>query len=107
MVSRIIFDNMQPIINIPRMVMECQLVTYTEASGGRDFYWKLVDRNYNQLKNSIISGTAYDGQLLVVNDGNKLIKRFQHCWRFIRIVALAPVLGPATIFPETSGAQML
>ncbi|KAF8536327.1 hypothetical protein BDD12DRAFT_807868 [Trichophaea hybrida] len=44
----ITFDNLQPIINIPRMVMKCQLVTYTEAS----------------------------------------------------------VLGPATMFPETSRAQM-
>ncbi|KAF8535100.1 hypothetical protein BDD12DRAFT_808837 [Trichophaea hybrida] len=97
-----------PIINIPRMVVEGQLVTYTAASGGRDFYWKLVDCNYMPLKDSITSETAHDDrQPLVGNDGKKLIKRFQPGWHFIRIVALAPVLGPATMFPETSRAQML
>ena len=103
MVSRISFNNLQPIINIPRMVMECQLVTYTEPSGGRDFYRKLVDCNYKQLKDSITGETADDdGQPPVANNGKKLIKRFQPRWRFIQIIAFAPVLGPATMFPETS-----
>ncbi|KAF8536360.1 P-loop containing nucleoside triphosphate hydrolase protein [Trichophaea hybrida] len=108
MVSRIPFDNLQPIINIPRMVIECQLVTYTEASGGRNFYQKLVDCHYKELKDSITGETADDDrQPPVANDGKKLIKRFQPRWQFIRIVALAPVLGPPTMVPETSRAQML
>ncbi|KAF8537189.1 hypothetical protein BDD12DRAFT_807160 [Trichophaea hybrida] len=108
MVSRIPFDNLQPIINIPRMVMEWQLVTYTEASGGRDFYRKLVDCNYKQLKDSITGETADDDrQPPDANDAKKLIQRVQLRWRFIQIVALPPVSAPATMFPETCRAQML
>ncbi|KAF8541877.1 hypothetical protein BDD12DRAFT_877597 [Trichophaea hybrida] len=108
MVSRIPFDNLPPIINIPQMVMACQQVTYTEASGERDIYRKLVDCNYKQLKDSITGETAHDDrQPLVAKAGKKHIKRFQPCRRFIRIIALAPVLGPTTMLPETSQAQTL
>ena len=62
------------------MVMEYQLVTYTEASGGHNYHWKLVDCNYKYLKDSITGKTGDDGQLLVVYDGKKLIKRFQSPW---------------------------
>ena len=79
-VSRIPFDNIQPIINIPQMVMEYHLVTYTEASGGHDCYWKLVHCNYKQLKDSITGETVHNGQPPVANDGKKLIKRFQPHW---------------------------
>jgi hypothetical protein len=69
----------------------------------RDFYRKLVNCNFKQLKDSITGETADDrGQLPVVNDGKKLIKRFQPRWQFIRIVAIALVLGPTTMCSETS-----
>ncbi|KAF8538320.1 hypothetical protein BDD12DRAFT_885405 [Trichophaea hybrida] len=59
-------------------------------------------------QDSITGETADDDRHpLVPNAGKKLIKRFQPRWRFIPIIALAPVLGPATMFPENSRAQML
>ncbi|KAF8542394.1 hypothetical protein BDD12DRAFT_802947 [Trichophaea hybrida] len=108
MVCWIPFDNLQPIIIIPQIVMECHLVTYTEASGGRNVHWKLVNCNYQLLKDSITSETAdVDRQPLVVNDEKKLIKTLQPRWQFIRIVAHALDLEPPTMFQDTSRAQML
>jgi hypothetical protein len=101
MVSHIPFKNPKPIINIPPMHVTTELVTFTKSSGAGKFYINLVDGSYKGLRERI-TGVA---SAQATTTGKT--KPFAPRWRFIRLISIALILGPALMDPEISSLKRL
>jgi hypothetical protein len=99
MVSHIPFKNPKPIINIPPMHVTTELVTFTKSSGAGQFYINLVDGSYKGLRERI-TGVA-SAQATTMGK----TKPFGPRWRFIRLISIALILGPASMDPEISSSK--
>ena len=86
MASRIPFDNPRPIIDIPPMVMHTQRIRF---ANGKELFLKLVDTSYPQMIGRITGSPPAP-----VNPGRQQKPdSFGPRWRFIRLVALSPLLA--------------
>ena len=90
MASRIPFDNPHPIIDIPPMVMHTERIRFAH---GKELFRKLVDTSYHQM-----IGHITGNPLAPVNPGKQQKPdSFGPRWRFIRLVALSPLLAFAAV----------
>jgi hypothetical protein len=96
MVSHIPFKNPKPIINIPPMHVTTELVTFTKSSGAGQFYINLVDGSYKGLRERITRVASAQATTMGKT------KPFGPRWRFIRLISIALILGPASMDPEIS-----
>jgi hypothetical protein len=101
MVSHILFKNPKPIINIPPMHVTTELVTFTKSSGAGKFYINFVDGSYKGLRERI-TGVA---SAQATTTGKT--KPFGPRWRFICLISVALILGPASMDPEISSSKQL
>ena len=88
MASRIPFDNQQPIIDIPPMVMHTERIRFTY---GKQLFRKLVDTPYPEMISQITGippAPAKPGKQQRATSNS-----FGPRWRFIRLVALSPLLA--------------
>jgi hypothetical protein len=99
MVSHILFKNPKPIINIPPMHVTTELVTFTKFSGAGQFYINFVDGSYKGLRQRI-TGVA-SAQATMIGK----TKPFGPRWRFNRHIAIALILGPASMDPGISSSN--
>jgi len=101
MVSHIPFKNPKPIINIPPMDVTTELVTFTKSSGAGQFYIHFVDGSYKGLRETI-TGVA-SAQATTMGK----TKPFGPQWRFIGLISIAHILGPASMDAEISSSKRL
>jgi len=99
MVSHIPFKNPKPIINIPPMHVTTKLVTFTKFSGAGQFYINLLDSSYKGLRERI-TGVA-SAQATTMGKS----KHFGPRWRYIRLISVALIIGPASMDPEVSSSK--
>jgi hypothetical protein len=101
MVSHIPIKNPKPIINIPPIDVTTELVTFMKPPGAGQFYINFVDGSYKVLRERI-SGVA-SAQATTMGK----TKPFGPRWRFIHLIPLAHILGPASMDPEISSSKQL
>jgi len=101
MVSHIPFKNAKPIINIPPMHVTTKLVTFTKSSGAGQFYIKLVAGSYQGLRERITEVASAQATTM------DKTKPFGPCWRFIWLISIALIPGPASMDPEISLSKWL
>jgi len=100
-VSHIPFKNPKPIINIPPMHVTTELVTFTKSSGAGQFYFNLGDSSYKGLRLRITGVASTQATTMGKT------KHFDPHWRFIRLISVVLILGPALIDPEISSSKRL
>ena len=105
MISRIPFRTGPPIINIPPMEIKTTRLTFADDNT-RALYRTMVDK-YKQLKS--VFQDCDDGidleDIPEANWGVKALK-FGPRWRYIRLISLSPMLGPASFQSSFRGATL-
>jgi len=101
MVSHIPFKNPKPIINIPPMHVTTELVTFMKSSGAGQFYIDLADSSYKGLRERITGVASAQATTMCK------MKPFGPRWRFIWLISIVLILGPASMDPEISSSKRL
>jgi hypothetical protein len=83
------------------MHVTAEYVTFTKSSGAGQFYINLVDSSYKGLRGRLT------GVASVQATGLGKTMPFGPRWRFVHLISVAPILGPATMDKEIYSSKRL